>query len=364
MKKVFILLILAVLTVNCGSTQTEQTSQKKNLNSKKDVKKYLARTIAFYNLENLFDTIDDPKKHDEEFTPEGRNNWTSEKYRIKLNNLAKVIADIGKKETGAPPAVIGVAEVENKQVLEDLITTGDLKGLGYQIIHFDSPDWRGIDVALLYRKKIFNPVNYEKYPLYLRDSDTGKRMYTRDQLVVTGIMDGEEISVIVDHWPSRRGGEARSLPKRIKAAKLTKHIKDSILQENPHAKIVIMGDLNDDPSSPSVKNVLQAKARKADVSQGTVYNAMEHFFNRGIGTLAYRDSWNLFDQIMITPALLKDSDDKFHLYKSGIYSREFMKNKRGRYKGYPKRTFAGGEFLGGYSDHFPTYIIIIKAIGE
>jgi len=362
MKKILTLLIIAVLTANCGSTQTAQNGTAKKSDTPKETKKYLARTIAFYNLENLFDTIDDPKIHDEEYTPEGRNNWTTEKYQIKLNNLAKVIADIGKKETGAPPAVIGVAEVENKKVLEDLVTTGDLKGLGYQIIHFDSPDWRGIDVALLYRKNIFNPVNYEKYPLYLRDSDTGKRMYTRDQLVVTGIMDGEEISVIVDHWPSRRGGEARSLPKRIKAAKLTKHIKDSILQENPRAKIVIMGDLNDDPSSPSVKKVLQAKARKADVTEGTVYNAMEHFFNRGIGTLAYRDSWNLFDQIMITPALLNDADDKFHLYKSGIYSREFMKNKRGRYKGYPKRTFAGGEFLGGYSDHFPTYIIIIKAI--
>ena len=362
MRRIFTLLLIAVLMANCGSTQTAQKTGDKNLNTGKDVKKYLARTIAFYNLENLFDTIDDPKIHDEEYTPEGRNNWDSYKYRTKLNNLAKVLADIGRKETGAPPAVIGVAEVENKKVLEDLVTTGDLKGLGYQIIHFDSPDWRGIDVALLYRKKIFNPVNFEKYPLYLRDSDTGKRMYTRDQLVVTGIMDGEEISVIVGHWPSRRGGEARSLPKRMKAAKLSKHIKDSILQQDPHAKIIIMGDFNDDPSSPSVKQVLQGKARKADVTDGTMYNAMEHFFNRGIGTLAYRDSWNLFDQILITPALLHDSDDKFHLYKSGIYSREFMKNKRGRYKGYPKRTMAGGEFQGGYSDHFPTYIIIIKAI--
>ena len=364
MKKILILLTIVLVMANCGSTKSTGTTTSKNTNTQKEVKKYLARTIAFYNLENLFDTINDPKTWDDDFTPEGRNNWTSEKYHIKLNNLAMVIADIGKKETGAPPAILGVAEVENKQVLEDLVATGDLKGLGYQIIHFDSPDRRGIDVALLYRKKIFNPVNYESYPLYIYDADTRKRIYTRDQLVVTGIMDGEQISVIVDHWPSRRGGEARSLPKRIKAAKLTKHIKDSILKEDPKAKIVIMGDLNDDPSSPSVKNVLQAKARKADVTDGTVYNAMEHFFNRGIGTLAYRDSWNLFDQIMITPGLLKDSDDKFHLYKSGIYSKEFMKNKRGRYKGYPKRTFAGGEFLGGYSDHFPTYIIIIKAIDE
>jgi exonuclease III len=362
MRKIFIGLLTALLLVNCGSLKTQKNNNKASSTQAATQKKYLARTIAFYNLENLFDTIDDPNKFDEDFTPEGRNNWTSEKYHIKLNNLATVLADIGKKETGFPPVVIGVAEVENKDVLQDLITTGNLKGLGYGIIHFDSPDRRGIDVALLYRQKIFNPINFTTYPLYLRDSDTGKQIYTRDQLVVTGSLDGELISIIVDHWPSRRGGEARSLPKRIKAAKLTKHIKDSILRQDANAKIVIMGDLNDDPNSPSVKKILQSKAKKSEVTQGTVYNTMENFFNRGIGTLAYRDSWNLFDQIMITPGLLHDADDKFHFYKAGIYSKEFMKNKRGRYKGYPKRTFAGGEFLGGYSDHFPTYIIIIKAV--
>jgi len=352
-------LIFGLLSVSCGVTQNVE---KKPVLQKE--KKYLARTIAFYNLENLFDTINDPKKRDDDFTPEGKNNWTSEKYQIKLQNLSKIIVDIGRNETKAPPVVVGVAEVENKKVLEDLILTGDLKGLGYKIIHFDSPDSRGIDVALLYRDKIFNPVNFTVYPLFLIDSDTGRKFYTRDQLVVTGIMDGELISIIVDHWPSRRGGEERSLPKRIKAAKLTKHIKDSILKQEPNAKIVIMGDLNDDPNSPSVKKILQTKGKKADVIEGTLYNTMEHFFNRGIGTLAYRDSWNLFDQILITPALLKDDDHRFHFWKSGIYNREFMKNKKGRYKGYPKRTFAGGEFLGGYSDHFPTYIIIIKALEE
>ena len=358
MKKIVTTLLIALLLANCSATKNIQKTTKQPATQKK----YLARTIAFYNLENLFDTIDDPNKFDEDFTPEGRNNWTSEKYHIKLNNLASVLADIGKKETGFPPVIIGVAEVENKQVLKDLVTTGNLKGLGYGIIHFNSPDRRGIDVALLYRKRIFNPVNFTTYPLYLIDSETGKRIYTRDQLVVSGNLDGELISIIVDHWPSRRGGEARSLPKRIKAAKLTKHIKDSILKQEPNAKIIIMGDLNDDPGSPSVKKILQSKGKKSEVSKGTVYNTMENFINRGIGTLAYRDSWNLFDQIMITPGLLKDADNKFHFYKAGIYSKEFMKNKRGRYKGYPKRTFAGGEFIGGYSDHFPTYIIIIKAV--
>jgi len=356
MKKI-ILLFLIINLLSCGTTK-----QVSHQTQPKTAKKYLARTIAFYNLENLFDTINDPKTFDEDFTPEGRYNWTAKKYHTKLEHLAKVLADIGRKETHVSPVIIGVAEAENKQVLQDLITTGDLKGKGYQIIHFDSPDRRGIDVGLLYQKDVFHPINFEKYPLYIYDNDNGKRIYTRDQLVVTGYLDNELISVIVDHWPSRRGGEARSLPKRIKAAQLTKHIKDSLLQENPNAKIIIMGDLNDDPGSPSVKKVLQAKAKKADVKKGMVYNAMEPFFNRGIGTLAYRDSWNLFDQIMITPALLNAADNKFHFWKAGIYNREFMKNRSGRYKGYPKRTLVGGQFLGGYSDHFPTYIILIKQI--
>jgi hypothetical protein len=137
---------------------------------------------------------------------------------------------------------------------------------------------------------------------------------------------------------------------------------DSIFVNTPNAKIVIMGDLNDDPKSPSVKKVLHSVGKKSEVTSNSVYNTMEHFINRGIGTLAYRDSWNLFDQIMITPSFLNTKDNELHFWKSGIYSKEFMKNRKGRYKGYPKRTLVGGEFLGGYSDHFPTYIITIKAI--
>ena len=356
MKKIIFLFILINL-LGCGPTK-QVTGKPQNTVQKK----YLARTIAFYNLENLFDTINDPKTLDDEYTPEGKDHWTSKKYHIKLQHLAKVIADIGRKETHVPPVIVGVAEVENAQVMKDLIATGDLKGKGYKIIHYDSPDRRGIDVGLIYQKDVFQPINSEKYPLYIYDDETHKRIYTRDQLVVTGVLDDELISIIVDHWPSRRGGEARSLPKRIKAAQLTKHIMDSLLQENPNAKIIIMGDLNDDPSSPSVKKVLNAKADKNAVTKGTVYNAMEPFFNKGIGTLAYRDSWNLFDQIMLSPALIRAPDDKFHFWKAGIYSREFMKNRTGRYKGYPKRTLVGGQFLGGYSDHFPTYIILIKEI--
>ncbi len=360
MRKLLIFSWLSIILWSCGTTQTTtKVNKRSTINTGK---KYLARTIAFYNLENLFDTIDNPTTRDEDFTPNGRDHWTSEKYHKKLQNLATVIADIGKKETGTSPAVIGVAEAENRGVLEDLIKTPPLAGQQYGIIHFDSPDRRGIDVALLYKKRFFKPINFKKYPLLIYDSD-GKRIYTRDQLVVTGLLDGEKISFIVDHWPSRRGGEARSRPKRIKAAQLSKKIADSLLQLDPQAKIVIMGDLNDDPSSPSVKQVFRATADKSKVLDGGYYNAMEHFYNRGIGTLAYRDGWNLFDQIIISSGLLKNTNDhNFHFWKSGIYSKEFMKNRKGRYKGYPKRTLVGGQFIGGYSDHFPTYIIIVRAL--
>ncbi len=361
MKK-YVLLFLAIsILASCGETKTVATN--KTLDTHQSGKKYLARTIAFYNLENLFDTIDNPNKRDEDFTPEGRDHWTAKKYNHKLHNMAKVLADIGRTETKTSPAIVGVAEVENRQVLEDLINTGDLKGKNYGIIHTESPDRRGIDVALLYKKNVFRPTNYQKYPLLIYDLDTRKRIYTRDQLVVTGLLDGEKIHIIVDHWPSRRGGETRSLPKRIKAAELTKKIMDSIKANEPNAKIVMMGDLNDDPSSPSVKKVFQTKAKKSEVPENGYYNAMEHFFNRGIGTLAYRDSWNLFDQIILTQSWLKNNDaKKFHFWKSGIYSKEFMKNRTGRYKGYPKRTLVGSQFLGGYSDHFPTYIIVVREL--
>jgi len=361
MKKILFLALIFSL-YHCSSPKTLQTKERQT----KDVtaKKVLARTIAFYNLENLFDTIDDPTKWDEDFTPQGRDNWTSEKYKKKLKNLALVIDDIGRAETNTSPAIIGVAEAENRQVLEDLINTDGLKKEHYGIIHFESPDRRGIDVGLLYKKDFFKPVNFKKYPLYIYDNDTRKRIYTRDQLLVTGMLDGEKIHIIVDHWPSRRGGEQRSLPKRIKAAELTKKIMDSIIKIEPKAKIIMMGDLNDDPASPSVKTILHTTAKKSEaVTQGRYYNTMENFYNRGIGTLAYRDSWNLFDQIIITPSLLEtNKPQEFHLWKGGIYSKEFMKNRKGRYKGYPKRTLVGGQFIGGYSDHFPTYIILIREL--
>lgn len=318
-------------------------------------------TIAFYNLENLFDFEDDPLTFDDDRTPAGKDHWTEEIYNAKLKNMAQVISEIGADVTGTSPAIIGVCEIENRRVLEDLINQEALSNKNYGIVHFDSPDRRGIDVALLYQKKVFTPTNYQPYELKIYDNnDVTRRIYTRDQLLVSGVLDGEEIHFIVNHWPSRSGGEARSRFKRIKAAKLNKQIIDSLFSENPYAKIISMGDLNDDPTSPSLKEVLKPKRDKDGLGLKELYNPMEDMFKKGIGTLAWRDSWNLFDQMIVSAELTKKDYSTYRLYKAGIYNKTYLANPRGRYKGYPYRSYADGGFTGGYSDHFPVYLYLIK----
>ncbi len=323
-------------------------------------KQYKINTIAFYNVENLFDYEDDPLIFDEDYTPEGKNSWTKEIYEDKLSKLAKVISEIGADVTGTSPAIIGVSEVENRRVLEDLVNEKLLVDQDYGIVHFDSPDRRGIDVALLYKKKLFTPTNYKAYELILYDSqDRTKRIYTRDQLLVSGMLDGEMIHVIVNHWPSRYGGEERSRPNRMKAAELNKKIMDSLFSENPYAKIMTMGDLNDDPTSPSVKEVLQTKSDREKLKMKEFYNPMEDMHKKGMGTLAYRDAWNLFDQIIISSELAKKDYSSYRFYKAGIFNKTYLQTPRGQYKGYPFRSYANG-YTGGYSDHFPVYIYLIK----
>lgn len=328
-------------------------------------KKYKVNTIAFYNLENLYDPEDDTTIFDEA-SPimEMGESMREGVYKKKLANMAKVISEIGKDVTGTTPAIIGVAEIENRRVLEDLLNQEPLLQKDYGIIQFDSPDRRGIDVALLYQKKLFIPTHYKAHPLIIYDNnDRTKRIYTRDQLLVSGMLDGEKINIIVNHWPSRSGGEARSRPKRMKAAKLNKRLIDSLFSEDPYAKIITMGDMNDDPTSPSVKEVLKAKKNREDVKLKELYNPMEEMYDKGLGTLAYRDSWNLFDQIIISKELLKKDYSSYTFYKAGIFNKNYLANPRGRYKGYPYRSFVGG-FTGGYSDHFPVYIYLIKEVSE
>ncbi|MGJ8658237.1 MAG: endonuclease/exonuclease/phosphatase family protein [Cellulophaga fucicola] len=324
-----------------------------------DKKEYKARTIAFYNLENLFDTINDPDTFDDDRTPLGKDKWTAEKYRDKLKNMSLVLSEIGSSVTKASPDIIGVCEIENNVVLEDLIKEPALLNKGYAIIHFDSPDERGIDVALLYKKEVFMPTSFKSHRLLLF-KENGYRDYTRDQLIVGGLLDDEEIYFIVNHWPSRSGGEARSRPNRIAAAKLNKRIIDSVLRLNTDAKIISMGDFNDDPINDSFKKVIKTEGRKRKVTDSILFNPMESLYRKGEGSLAYRDKWNIFDQIYFTGNLISSTKESFSFYKAAIYNPAYLLTSSGRYKGYPKRTYSGGNYTGGFSDHFPVYITLVK----
>lgn len=325
-------------------------------------KKFKIHTLAFYNLENVFDTINDPVKFDD-YSPimELKTNRGAA-YKRKITNMARVIADIGKDITTDAPAILGVCEVENKTVLEDLINDPQLLDKNYGMVHYESPDVRGIDVALLYQKSLFTPTHSSSHELLIYDNKTEERVMTRDQLLVSGILDGDDIHIIVNHWPSRRGGEARSRPKRMAAAKLNKRLIDSLQTIDPYAKVFIMGDLNDDPLNPSVKTVLKAKRKRKKVGFKGLYNPFENFYRDGLGTTAYRDNWSLFDQIIISKPLLKKDYTSYRYYKAGIFNKNYLITSTGKYKGYPFRSWSGGGFSNGFSDHFPVYMYVIKEV--
>lgn len=322
---------------------------------------YKVAVIAFYNLENFYDTIDNPLVNDEEFLPTGPKNYNSAIYWDKVKKLASVLSQIGTEVNSDGPALIGVAEVENDTVLNDLVNQPLLKDRHYKIVHYDSRDLRGVDVALLYNPKYFVPDSSEKLFVQL-PGGTKDAFYTRDILWVRGRLDGEPVNVYVNHWPSRSGGEERSAPARAAAAQVAKNHMDSVTRADGEQKVVIMGDLNDDPVSPSVARVIKARGRMEDVEKGGMYNPWIELYNKGIGTLAYQDSWGLFDQIMISYPWLNRNQDGFFFYQQHIFRREFMTENIGRYKGYPMRTWDGNAYRGGYSDHFPTYLVMLKKV--
>ncbi|MEP5831101.1 MAG: endonuclease/exonuclease/phosphatase family protein [Maribacter dokdonensis] len=322
---------------------------------------YQIRTIAFYNLENLFDTKNDSLVYDDDRTPDGKDQWTPLRYTHKIEHMAKVLSEIGSKENKTAPDIIGVCEVENLGVLKDLVHHEFLSAFNYGIVHFDSPDERGIDVALLYKKDAFVPVNFNSHRLLLFKLD-GKRDYTRDQLIVEGLLDNEQIYFMVNHWPSRSGGEARSRPFRVEAAKLNKRIIDSVRRFNTHAKIISMGDFNDDPIDPSFKKVLKVEKNSKKLDSTSLYGPMEKLYRKGRGSLAYRDKWNLFDQFYMTSSLINNPNKGYRYWKTGIFTPPYLLDPKGRYKGYPLRTYAGGSYIGGYSDHFPVYLYLIKKV--
>ena len=319
-------------------------------------KQYKVNTIAFYNVENLFDTENDPITYDDDRTPDGKDHWTEEIYQAKLKNMAKVISEIGADVTGTAPAIVGLCETENRKVLEDLVNQESLLGKEYGIVQFDSPGDVVIDVALIYRKKLFTPTNYKAHELIIFDNNNpANRIFTRDQLVVSGLLDGEKMHFIVNHWPSRSDNKIQ-----IAAAKLNRQIIDSILSREPMAKIITMGDLNNNPTSSSIKNVLKTKSKRNNVSRNQLFNPMEVMFNNGLGTFAWRDRWYLFDQMILSSELTKKDYTSYRYYKGGIFNKSYLANSKGQYKGYPFNSFRDGFFTGGYSDHFPVFLYLVK----
>ena len=297
----------------------------------------------------------------DDFTPKSNKNYTYNIYQQKLKNIAQVISEIGFKYTKTAPAVVGLVEVENRQVVEALTQQDALKKYDYGVVHYNSFDARGIDVALIYQKKRFTVTNSYKKELVLFRED-GKREYTRDLLVVSGILDGEKVAFFVNHWPSRRGGEAVSMPKRNAAATLLKQEMDALREKNPNIKLIAMGDFNDDPISPSFKNHLKAVGDEKELNEEYPYfNPMYKMYKKGVASLAYRDAPNLFDQIIYSKNLVSNSSaEEYTVYRTEVYAPAYLINKQGNYKGYPFRSWDGDKFTGGYSDHFPVFTILQK----
>ncbi len=308
-------------------------------------------TIAFYNVENLFDTKDDPVTFDDDFTPEGKKHWSYKRYKNKIKKLTSVISQLGTDRSLYAPALVGLVEVENAQVVEDLVNHKNLRKHHYGFVHYDSPDKRGIDVALLYNKQLFEYLSSKAFPVFL-ENDEGERDYTRDILLVKGNLKGELVHILVNHWSSRREGAEETEHKRIITAETTRRIITTIQLENADAKFIIMGDFNDDPTSKSIKQHLVTE---------DFYNPMESLLDRNaLGTLTYDKKWNLFDQIIFNKSFLEKKEGKLQFKYAEIYNKNWLKIYKGKLKGSPFRTYIGNWYQGGFSDHFPVYAYFKK----
>ena len=310
--------------------------------------------VAFYNVENLFDTEDDPYRLDEEFLPTSDKKWDNGRYEDKIAKLAKVIAAMNY------PELLGLAEIENEAVLRKLIEHPDLAEADYDIVHYDSPDVRGIDVALLYRTVSFTPESSQAIPLTFEGED----YKSRDILLVSGTLGKDAkyntVHVLVNHWPSRRGGVAKSEPRRLVAAQTARQAVDELMQSDPLANVILLGDFNDEPTNRSITEGLRAtgSVKKKDPFQ--LYNTVAALDEQGRGSYQFRGNWNMLDQIILSQGLVEDArraDDYHYRAESAtIFAPEWILQTEGKYRGYPDRTYAGDKYLGGYSDHLPVYI--------
>ena len=303
-------------------------------------------SFAFYNLENLFDTKNDPKTLDDDFTEHSERNWNDKRFRRKLKKMGSVISQIGLEEINHPPVLIGLAEIENRYVLEELVDSKYLRHKHYGIAHIDSPDERGIDTAMLYRKDHLEIRNITAHTVHVVNEE-GIRDYTRDILEVEAKLEDHIVHVLVNHWPSRRKGVEETAFRRMAAAQKASEVVDQIKAVNPHARIVIMGDFNDDPESASIRHLVSSN----------FYNPMELLLTKDEGSTSYRGEWYLFDQILVSHNFMQQHGNDFRFQKADIYNPKKLQEFKGRRKGNPFRTFLGRRYAGGFSDHFPVYSI-------
>jgi predicted extracellular nuclease len=307
-------------------------------------------SVAFYNVENLFDTEDDVHTLDREFTPKGKKKWGPYRYKVKVEKLGKAISRIGEDKTKMSPALVGLAEVENSAVLNDLVHSDSLQYLPYKYIHFDSPDERGIDVALLYNTSVFEPIASRAIPTVIYDSKN-VRDYTRDILYVKGKLSNETVHIFVNHWPSKRSGYDETRLKRIQIAKLI-HQEIAVLEEED-PKIIMMGDFNDNPNDDSIQKHLVTE---------NFQNPMLHLYNKGLGASKFYGVWMLFDQIILSQNFFSEKKYEYQFKEASIFDADFLKNPKGPHKNEPLRTYTGKYYQGGYSDHFPVYTVLEKKV--
>ena len=345
-------------------------------------KRYNMYGVMFYNLENLFDTINSNGTYDLEFSPSGARQWDGRKYWSKINRMAYAISQMKTKSTPMGPAIIGVSEIENVTVLQDLVRDPQIRDWRLQIADYhDSPDRRGVDVGVLYNPRYFRVLNVTNQRLSEQDfarareeaDDDRKLDYewnenfrTRDQICVVGLLAGDTVAVMVNHWPSRLGGQEASSPKREAAGYMCRRTIDSLVNvHGDNIGIIFMGDLNDDPMDKSCAEAVGGKRHIDDVDEADdMFNPFWNVLAKGVGTLAYKGQWNLFDQIMCNGFFTKHYKSKHKpqltYLRCEALNRDFLKSEEGDRKGYPLRTYSGGVFLNGYSDHFPTMIYLVK----
>lgn len=340
-------LLLAVCFVLCCSSLMAQ-------------KKYKVLAVGFYNVENLFNPENDTTKLDEDFTPNGDYHYTYDVYNQKLHNIATVISKMGTDVTPDGAAIVGIAEIENDMAIKDLLKQPELKERNYQYVWFPTPDVRGISTAFLYNPKYFQLINAVPFKVDL--TKVGQTRPTRNVTYVTGVLAGNDtVHIMVNHWPSRSGGETETMPHRAVAAGVDKHIVDSLMAMNPNSKIIIMGDLNDNPTDASILKVLKAKADTTNIASTDIYNPWIKIFKRGTGTEIFQGQWNLLDQIMLSGAFITNNNNKWKYLRTQIFKKDFIMHQSGPEQGYPHRSFTiDRTWDNGYSDHFPTLIYLVQ----